>query len=52
MFYVYGYLDDRDEIYYVGKGKGRRYNHPHHHLVNVPFDDDKIIFFEKNMTEE
>jgi|ETNvirnome_6_100_1030635.scaffolds.fasta_scaffold70191_2 hypothetical protein len=52
MFYVYGYLDDRDEIYYVGKGKGRRYKHPHHHLVNVPFDEDKIIFFEKNITEE
>jgi hypothetical protein len=52
MFYVYGYLNEDKEIYYVGKGKGRRYNHPHHYGVKVPFDEDNIIFFQKNLTEQ
>lgn len=52
MFYVYGYLDYNKEIYYVGKGKGRRYKHPHHPNISIPFDEDNIVFFAKNLTEE
>jgi len=53
MFYVYGYLDYNDEIYYIGKGKNQRYKDPHPHLIGgVPFDEDKIIFFDKDLTEE
>ena len=52
MFYVYGYLNVDGEVYYVGKGKARRYNHPHHYGVDIPFDENNIIFFDTNLTEQ
>lgn len=48
--YVYGYLDDNDTLYYVGKGVGNRcYSKDHN--VKVPKNRDKIIFFYTNVTD-
>lgn len=47
--YVYGYYDEQDQIYYVGKGKGKRYKGPHR--VEVP-PLNRIKILHKNLTDE
>lgn len=49
-FYVYAYLRKSDNTpYYIGKGKGTRYNQKHN--VSVPKDITKIVFLETNLSD-
>jgi hypothetical protein len=49
--YVYLYLREEDRTpYYVGKGKGGRYKEKHR--VNIPKNEENIIFLAKNLTND
>lgn len=51
-YYVYLYLRESDGTpYYIGKGKGKRYKKNHRH-INIPPNEDNIVFVKKNMTNE
>lgn len=51
-YYVYLYLRESDGTpYYVGKGKEKRYKKDHGR-VNIPPNEDNIIFVKENMTNE
>jgi hypothetical protein len=47
--YVYGYYDEQGQLYYVGKGRGRRYLGQHR--VEVP-PKDRIKILHNNLTDE
>ena len=47
--YVYAYYDEQGQLYYVGKGKGRRYKGEHR--VEVP-PKDRIKILHRNLTDE
>ena len=49
-YYVYTYLDENNEPYYVGMGKGRRYKVAHLY-VDVPKSTDNIVM-ENNLTQQ
>jgi len=50
IYYVYIYLNDSNEPYYVGKGKNRR--HKAKHTVPVPCDADKIKFIATRLSND
>jgi len=50
IYYVYQYLNENDNIYYIGKGSRNRYREKHLH-VTVP-DLNKIQFVDTDMTED
>lgn len=47
--YVYAYLNEDNIPYYIGKGKNRRAFAAHR--VQLPIEQSKIIFLEKNLSE-
>lgn len=50
-YYVYIYLRESDNTpYYVGKGRGNRYKKKHR--VNIPSNEENIIFVKENLTNE
>lgn len=49
-FYVYQYVDEQDNPYYIGKGKGNRIKEKHLHTVVPP--KERRIIIESNLTEE
>jgi hypothetical protein len=52
-FYVYLYLDDNNEPYYVGKGNGRRaYTKGKHEPIKKPEDKSRIRFIKENLSED
>ena len=47
--YVYAYYNEQRQLYYIGKGKGRRYKGEHR--IEVP-PKDRIKILHKNLTDE
>lgn len=50
IFYVYQYIDNAGNIYYIGKGCGARYRESHSY-VDVP-PNDRIEFVKTDMQED
>ena len=50
-FYTYAYLRMNGTPYYVGKGRNNRYKSANH-KVNVPKDENRILFLKRHLTEE
>jgi hypothetical protein len=51
IFYVYQYLDDAEQPYYIGKGSGKRINRPHGKIL-VPPINRRIILKDRLSNEE
>jgi hypothetical protein len=51
-YYIYAYLDDNNQPYYIGKGKKNRAWQCHnYHGIVTPKDLSKIIIMENHLTE-
>ena len=50
IYYVYAYLRTDGTPYYIGKGKNNR-AYSKQHNINLPNNNGRIVFLEKNLTE-
>ena len=50
IYYVYAYLRTNGTPYYIGKGKDNR-AYSKQHNINLPNNNDRIVFLEKNLTD-
>jgi len=51
-YYTYAYLREDNTPYYIGKGKGNRWNDKNGKNCNPPNDKSKIIKLKQNLIEE